>query len=282
MRVPAKSGTTSERNFAMAVWFLHATALGVGTGGGEAASALLPPVDSTSSTFHLKHHLKHNILLESLELEPGNLPFEDIFTSEGLDLASKSAGCQQSKEWLSRMSAVHELVAHTYILTLPRPAKVHSAMTAAARLLSVGWPAARTSLFIGADCKKLWGQKLVDQIHKWHGGQTADTSLRSDALAFRVEDSSVDTTGQDIPGAGPEYAKCDMTKPADKVDGLCFSACCAMSHQLVMMHAFHQRTQVRSRPTYYTSISAAALPVARTPCSSFPCPAFHPVHLCLV
>ena len=65
-------------------------------------------------------------------LKAGHLPLQEVFTSEGLHAASNSAGCQK-EEWRSRMSAVHDLVAHTYILTLPRKKKVEAAMQAAER-----------------------------------------------------------------------------------------------------------------------------------------------------
>ena len=100
------------------------------------ASTLQPDVASQAVEFKgLKHHmlpgskLQHNAYET---LEAGHLPLQELFTSEGLTTASKSAGCQ-AEEWKSRMSAVHSLVAQTYILTLPRKNKVEAAMQAAER-----------------------------------------------------------------------------------------------------------------------------------------------------
>ena len=160
------------------------------------------------------------------KLDAGNMPLTDLFTADGLEAAARSAACNEGMR--VRLAAVHDLVAHTYILTLPRESKVHAAVDAAERLLSVGWPHEKTSLFIGADCKRLWGQPLADLSRRWHGGQTADPDLahRSSVRGARIfadEDS--------------EYSTCDLSKPNENPE--CFSACCALSHQLVMMHAFH-------------------------------------------
>merc|ERR1719453_378849 len=179
--------------------------------------------------------------LNVAKLEAGNLPITEVFTRAGLDAAATGAGCNNKPEWRSRLAAVHNLVAHTYILTLPRTAKVNAATDAAERLLSVGWPEDRLSLFIGADCKALWGQRLVNLAQKWHGGQTHDLALRKLGLGGQFFSTSENNT----------YGKCDFSKPYDSnvsqygatmpQSQLCFSACCAMSHQLVMMHAFHYK-----------------------------------------
>lgn len=71
--------------------------------------------------------------LHIAKLEPGNLPITDVFTRAGLDAAATSAGCDNQPEWRVRLSAVHNLVAHTYILTLPRPTKVTAATDTAER-----------------------------------------------------------------------------------------------------------------------------------------------------
>lgn len=107
------------------------------------------------------------------------------------------------------------------------------------RLLSVGWPEDRLSLFVGVDCKALWGQRLVAVAQKWHGAQSHDLALRKAAASGQFFSTSENNT----------YGKCDFSKPFTSnvtqygatmpQSQLCFSACCAMSHQLVMMHAFH-------------------------------------------
>ena len=99
----------------------------------------------------------------------------------------------------------------------------------------MGWPAERTGLFIGADCKALWGQPLVDLAHKWHGSQPIDASMRSKAQSYKIEDASLLSFVE----ANSQYGKCDLTRPIGQLDVNCLSACCAMSHQLVMLHAFH-------------------------------------------
>jgi hypothetical protein len=100
------------------------------------ASTLQPDVASQAVEFKgLKHHMLADSKLQRNtyeSLEAGHLPLQELFTSEGLAAASKSAGCQ-ADEWKSRMSAVHSLVAQTYILTLPRKNKVEAAMQAAER-----------------------------------------------------------------------------------------------------------------------------------------------------
>ena len=99
----------------------------------------------------------------------------------------------------------------------------------------MGWPAERTGLFIGADCKALWGQPLADLAHKWHGSQPTDASLRSKAQSYKIEDSSA----LSLMASGSQYSECNLNKPVGQNDKNCLSACCAMSHQMVMMHAFH-------------------------------------------
>jgi hypothetical protein len=74
--------------------------------------------------------------LDIPKLEAGNLPITKVFTRAGLDAAANSAGCGNKPEWRSRLAAVHDLVAHTYILTLPRPAKVDAATDTAERCVS--------------------------------------------------------------------------------------------------------------------------------------------------
>lgn len=74
--------------------------------------------------------------LDIPKLEAGNLPITKVFTRAGLDAAANSAGCGNKPEWRSRLAAVHDLVAHTYILTLPRPAKVNAATDTAERYVS--------------------------------------------------------------------------------------------------------------------------------------------------
>jgi hypothetical protein len=134
------------------------------------------------------------------------------------------------------MSAVHDLVAHTYILTLPRQKKVEAAMKAAENLLSVGWPKERMSLFVGADCKQLWGQPLVEVARNWHGQQHLDLDVREYAslASLRMRDN--------YPFSGPVYSTCDLSKPIKLNAPICVSACCALSHQLIMLHAFHFKT----------------------------------------
>ena len=106
-------------------------------------------------------------------LEPGEIPIVKVLTEEGLHAARSSAGCESQPAWADRMSAVHNLVEHTYILSLPRQAKVAAATDTAVRLLSMGWPEDRLSLFIGADCKAKWGQGLIELAGQWHGSQPA-------------------------------------------------------------------------------------------------------------
>jgi hypothetical protein len=75
--------------------------------------------------------------LDIPKLDPGNLPITKVFTRAGLDAAANSAGCGNKPEWRSRMAAVHDLVAHTYILTLPRENKVNAATDAAERYVAL-------------------------------------------------------------------------------------------------------------------------------------------------
>ena len=56
------------------------------------------------------------------DMEVGALPLTQLFTPAGIAAAQKSAGCEGTA-WRSRMEAVHGLVEHSYILTLPRPGK---------------------------------------------------------------------------------------------------------------------------------------------------------------
>ena len=73
------------------------------------ASTLQPDVAAQAVDFKgLKHHMLPTSKLRRSSydgLEPGHLPLQELFTPEGLDAASKSAGCQ-AEEWSSRMSAV--------------------------------------------------------------------------------------------------------------------------------------------------------------------------------
>ena len=71
--------------------------------------------------------------LDIPKLEPGNLPITKVFTRAGLDNAANSAGCGNKPEWRSRLAAVHDLVAHTYILALPRETKINAATDTAER-----------------------------------------------------------------------------------------------------------------------------------------------------
>lgn len=187
--------------------------------------------------------------LDLADIEPGNLPLDRVFTKAGMQAARTSAGCENKPDWISRMNAVHDLVAHTYILTLPRKSKVVAAVDTAERLLSVGWPEERLSLFIGADCKAKWGDELNQVARNWHGKQALDLALQAQGRN--------DTIFSTAPGN--TYGVCDLSKPHSHnltmygetftQAKLCFSACCAMSHQLVMMHAFHFKNHV-SHATY--------------------------------
>lgn len=215
---------------------LFSAVLGASASEHAAASALQPDAAASGSFGGLKQHLVPAMQSVRYEtMEPGPRPLASLFTEEGMEGASTSTGCH-TEDWRSRMSAVHSLVAHTYILTLPRKPKVEAAMDAAERLLSVGWPKEKTSLFIGADCKALWGQPLVDLAHKWHGKQPIDGDLRAAAAHFGVHDTDSKSI---FATSNAEYSKCDLTKPVGQVDKHCMSTCCALSHQLVMLHAFH-------------------------------------------
>ena len=215
---------------------LFSAVLGASASEHAAASALQPDAAASGSFRGLKQHLVPAMQSVRYEtMEPGPRPLASLFTEEGMEGASTSTGCH-TEDWRSRMSAVHSLVAHTYILTLPRKPKVEAAMDAAERLLSVGWPKEKTSLFIGADCKALWGQPLVDLAHKWHGKQPIDGDLRAAAAHFGVHDTDSKSI---FATSNAEYSKCDLTKPVGQVDKHCMSTCCALSHQLVMLHAFH-------------------------------------------
>ena len=99
----------------------------------EATNA--PNDDISTATVHRK-------VLHIGKLEPGNLPITDVFTRAGLDAAVTAARCENKPEWRVRLSAVHNLVAHTYILTLPRPAKVAAATDTAERFVAscIGCP----------------------------------------------------------------------------------------------------------------------------------------------
>lgn len=74
--------------------------------------------------------------LDIPKLEPGNLPITKVFTRAGLDAAANGAGCGNKPEWRSRLAAVHDLVAHTYILALPRPTKINAATDTAERYVA--------------------------------------------------------------------------------------------------------------------------------------------------
>lgn len=161
------------------------------------------------------------------DMEVGALPLTQLFTPAGIAAAQKSAGCEGTA-WRSRMEAVHGLVEHSYILTLPRPGKFVATAEQAERLLSVGWPAEKVSLFIGPDCNRLWGEPLVKLSQKWFGGEGLDVPVRTAAMSSQMLSNHPSS----------EFSQCDLRAPL-KSD--CSAVCCGMAHQMAMIHAFHQR-----------------------------------------
>jgi len=184
------------------------------------------------------HHNDDVVLADTpLQMAAGPRPIAQILSADEILAAQSSANCD-ANGWKQSLSVYHNMVGMVYILTLPRQTVYNAAIASAKRLLAMGFPPDKVTVFVGIDCKALWGNALVQTGFEWFGHlpQWNATGVEKGWPLWSKEKFAI---GPHRPELTTSYSTCDVTDPVASSKG-CFSSCCAMSHQAIMVDAYHR------------------------------------------